>query len=175
LKELLEAIEHDNLPKMRSLLEEGVDITKPVIVGEEYDLEEHDEVELLFYMILNKASLEAIELILEFGADISKLDDNGVSVLDMAVKYRRIDLIELCIDRGLDVNASSRRSGITPLMLASCFGDRAVVELLLANGAQINTKDNHGMSPKDYAHKLGQKRIEEFLESKGGLFNLYKE
>ncbi|MEA3490419.1 MAG: ankyrin repeat domain-containing protein [Campylobacterota bacterium] len=175
MKELLEAIEHDNLVKMKALLEEGVDLSTPIIIGEEYDLEDHDEISLLFYVIRNYASLDAIELLLEYGLDIKACDDTGISALDTAIKFKRHDIIKLCIAKGLDVNASSRKSGITPLMLASCFSNIQTVELLLEYGAKINATDRAGMSPKDYARKLGQKKMQEFLSEKGGEFSVYKE
>jgi len=175
MKALLEAIEKDNLVKMRKLLEEGVDLSRPVIVGEEYELDEPDEIGILFYAIRNYASLEAIEMLLEFGVDLTECDENGISALDTAIKFRRHDVINLCLDRGLDVNESQRKSGITPLMLASCFSDTKTAELLLDYGADINATDRSGMSPKDYARKLGQKKMQKFLEEKGGRFSAYRE
>ena len=175
MKTLLEAMGHDNLVKMKVLLEEGVDLSTPIIIGEEYDLEDHDEIGLLFYAIRNYVSLEALELLMEYGLDIKACDEMGISALDTAIKFKRHDVIELCIDKGLDVNASSRRSGITPLMLASCFSDTKTAELLLRYGADINAIDRSGMSAKDYARKLGQKKMQEFLTEKGGKFSAYGE
>ncbi len=175
MKTLLEAVEHDNLVKMRTLLEEGVDLSKPIRIGEEYDLEDYDEINILFYMIRKYASLEAIELLLEYGLDISICDDDGVSALDTAIKFKRHDVIKFCIDKGMDTNVSLRKSGITPLMLASCFSDIKTAELLLDSGADINATDRSGMSPKDYARKLGQKKMQTFLTEKGGKFSAYPE
>jgi len=175
MKRLQEAVEHDNLVRMRELLEQGVDLSRPVLVGEEYDLEEPDEVSILFYAIRSDASLEAIEMLLEFGVDLRSGDDNGVSALDTAIKFRRHDVIELCLDRGLDINESRRRSGITPLMLASCFNSTETAALLLEYGADINAVDRSGMSPKDYARRLGQKKMQAFLEERGGRFSVYSE
>ncbi len=175
MKELLKAIENDNLVKMRELLERGVDLSTPIVIGEEYDLEDYDEISLLFYIIRNYVSLEAIELLLEYDLDIKACDEAGISALDTAIKFKRHDIIKLCIEKGLDVNVSSRKSGITPLMLASCFNNIQTAELLLGYGAKINATDRTGMSPKDYARKLGQKKMQEFLTEKGGEFSIYKE
>jgi len=172
---LLEAIERDNLVKMRELLEKGIDLSRPVIIGEEYELDEPDEIGILFYAIRNNASLEAIELLLEYGVELTECDENGISALDTAIKFRRHDVIELCLDRGLNVNESQRKSGITPMMLASCFSDTKTAELLLDYGADINAVDRSGMSPKDYARKLGQKKMQAFLEERGGRFSAYRE
>ncbi len=175
MKELLLAIERDNLVKMKALLEGGVNLKQMVIIGEEYDIEEHDEIPLLFYAIRNYASMEAIELLLVYGVDIKDCDETGISSLDTAIKFKRYDIIQLCIDKGIDINDSKRKSGITPIMLASCFSDTKIIEILLKNGANINAKDNHGMSPKDYSRKLGQKKMQSFLTEKGGEFSAYRD
>ncbi len=70
---------------------------------------------------------------------------------------------------------TARKSGINPIILASCFNNISMIELLLKNGADINSKDSSGMSAKDYAKKLGQKKILAFLEEKGAKHNIYKE
>lgn len=174
MDELLLAIENDNLVKMRSILEGGVDLSKPIIIGEEYELDEPDEISILFYAIRNYASLDSIELLLEYGLDIKDSDENGISTLDTAIKFKRHDIINLCLSRGVDVNSSQRKSGITPIMLASCFSSIDTAQLLLDNGADINAKDNYGMTPKDYARKLGQKKMQEFIEQNGGEFSIYR-
>jgi len=174
MDELLLAIENDNLVKIRSLLEGGLDLSEPVIIGEEYGLDEPDEISILFYAIRNYATIEAIELLLKYGVDINQSDENGITALDIAIKYKRHDIIKLSIDRGIDINDSRRKSGITPIMLASCFSSIETIELLLEYGADINAKDNHGMTPKDYARKLGQKKVQEYLTLKGGEFSIYE-
>ncbi len=173
MKALIEALENDNLVKLRKLLEEGADLSKLVVVGEEYEMDEPEEIGILFFAIRRFASLEAIKLLVDFGLDIKKRDAHGVSALDTAIKFKRVDIIGFCLDEGFDVNESSRKSGITPLMLASCFGDQTIAQLLLARGADINAKDKSGMSPADYARKLGQKRMQEFLTEHGGRFGIY--
>jgi len=173
MKELLEAIEHDSLVRMKALLEAGLDLSQPIIIGEEYELEEPDETGLLFYAIRTHASLEAIELLLKYGVDIHKLDDDKISALDTAIKFKRKDIVQLCIDNGMDLNSTKRRSGILPLLLAACFSDTEMVDLLLKNGADLHTTDTSGMGAKDYAKKLGQKKMVAFLEAKGAKHNLY--
>lgn len=114
-----------------------------------------------------------IELFLEQGVDLFATDSDSVSALDMAIKFKRLDVIRFCIDKGFDLNVSKRKSGITPVMLAACFTGIEMMKLLLDNGGDVNTVDKSGMSPKDYAKKLGQKKMVEYLTEKGAKFNLY--
>lgn len=165
MQELLDALEHDSLPHIKKLLNsQEYNLNQEVVIGAEYDLDEHDEIQLLFYAIQQKASKEAIELLIEHGLDIHYKNREGLSALDFAIKYRRPDIITLCKEQGISLTNSTRKSGLTPLMLAASFNDTELMKLLIQEGADIDTKDKYGMNAIDYAYKLGQKRAAEFLE-----------
>ncbi len=172
MNELIVALEKDNLVKIKSLCKKGINLDEPITIGQEYDLEDYDETTVLFYAIRNYASIEAIEILLEYGVDINQLDEDGLSAIDVAIKFKREDIVKFCIKKGIDINKTARKSGINPLILASCFNNVSMVELLLENGADINSKDNSGMSAKDYAKKLGQKKILTFLEKQSIKHNI---
>ncbi len=82
-------------------------------------------------------------------------DRDGSVQVDVAIKFKRDDVVRLSIEKGVDINSTKRRSGITPLLLASCFNNIDMIKLLIENGADINIRDNSGMGAKDYAKKLG--------------------
>ena len=170
-----EAIENDSIATLKSLVKEGVDLNKPILIGEEYELEEYDEISPLFYAIRKYASLELIEFLLENGVDLFTPDSDGITALDMAIKFKRKDIIKFCIDKGFDLNTTTRKSGITPVMLAACFSDTEMMDMLLEGGGEINAADHAGMSPLDYARKLGQKKMQEHLESKGAKHAAYRD
>ena len=170
---LSEAIENDSLAKIKSLIKEGIDLKTPILIGEEYDLEEYDEISPFFYAIRKYACLDMIKLFISEGIDLHETDADGISALDMAIKFKRLDVIKFCIDEGFDLNTSKRRSGITPVMLASCFSSLEMMALLLDNGGEVNHADKAGMSPKDYAKKLGQKKMVDFLDQRGAKFSIY--
>ncbi|SFZ97945.1 ankyrin repeat family protein [hydrothermal vent metagenome] len=173
MNEVTQAIDNDSVAKLKSLLKNGLDIKKPILIGEEYELEDYDEISPFFYAIRKYASMEMIELMLENGIDLHEVDSDGISALDMAIKFKRKELIQLCIDRGFDLNSSKRKSGMTPVILASCFSDIEMMKILLDSGGDINQTDKSGMSPKDYAKKLGQKKMLDFLDEKGARFSAY--
>ena len=173
MNEVTQAIENDSVAKMKSLLKNGVDLKKPILIGEEYELEDYDEISPFFYAIRKYASMEMLELMLGNGIDLHEVDSDGISALDMAIKFKRKDVIQFCLDRGFELNASKRKSGITPVMLAACFSDIEMMQMLLDNGGEVNQADRSGMAPKDYAKKLGQKRMLEFLDKNGARFSAY--
>ena len=173
MNEVTQAIENDSVAKMKSLLKNGADMKKPILIGEEYELEDYDEISPFFYAIRKYASMEMLELMLENGVDLHEVDSDGISALDMAIKFKRKEVIQFCLDRGFDINISKRKSGITPVMLAACFHDIEMMKLLLDNGGELNKADKAGMSPKDYAKKLGQKKMLAFLDEQGARFSVY--
>jgi ankyrin repeat protein len=165
VKELLDALEHDSLPQIKKLLSSGnYDLNSDVEIGLEYELDDYDEIPLLFWAIQSGASQEAIELLLEYGANLKQLTKEGVGALDYAIKYRRKDIVELCKSKGIDLTSSKRKSGLTPLMLAASFNDIDMIKYLIDLGANPKARDNSGMNALDYATKLGQKSAVEFLE-----------
>jgi len=172
---ITQAIEQDSIAGLRSLLKQGVDLNRPILIGEEYDLEEHDEISPLFYAIRTQASLELIRFMLENGVDLHQVDDDGISALDMAIKFKRKDVIALCLEEGFDLNSTRRKSGITPVMLAACFSDTQMMEMLLEGGGEMNAVDKTGMSPLDYARKLGQKKMQTYLEERGAKHAAYRD
>ena len=154
MQELMEAIDNDNVVKIRKLCESGrIDLTAPIDMGIEYELEDPDETTVLFYTIRKYGSIEAIEVLLNHGINIQEIDEDGLSAIDVAIKFKREDVIKFCIDKGMNVNETHRSSGITPIILASCFNNIAVVKLLIAHGADVKSKDAGGKSTKDYAKK----------------------
>jgi len=175
MNELLLALENDALVKIKALCQRGIDLSTPIDIGKEYDLEDPDETNILFYAIRSHASLEAIKILLDHGVDLKVIDDDGLSAIDVAIKFKRNDVLQFCIDQGMDVNISHRKSGMTPLLLAACFNNTKIVQLLLDHGANINSTDKSGLTAKDYAKKLGQTKMLAFLDAKGAKHNLYAE
>ncbi len=58
---------------------------------------------------------------------------------------------------------------MTPLHLAAQQGSKEVVELLLANQADVNAKDSGGYTPLQWAIKRGHPDVAESLRKHGGL------
>jgi len=175
MEELAEAIENDSIVKVKALCKAGTDLTIPIDAGLEYGLEDPDNMPVLFYAIRKYASIELIEVLLQYGCDIREIDEDGLSAIDISIKFKREDMITFCVNKGMNVNDTHRPSGITPIVLASCFNNTSIVQLLINYGAEINAQDKNGMSAKDYAKKLGQKKMVLFLNERGAKFNRYME
>ena len=89
-------------------------------------------------------SFEAVRLLADAGAGINAASNAGVTALHVAVGDMR--RIRLLVDRGAVIDVPSK-TGRTPLLVAaSTQGATAIVELLLARGANIHHADAQGIT-----------------------------
>jgi ankyrin repeat protein len=139
---------------IKQYLKEGADIN---------DCTENDE-NVISCAFRYRCDNEIIELLVEHGADIDDYDNEGVSVFECAITYNNLKFVEYMIERGVDVNATHRRSGFTPLMAATCYGRTKMLKLILAAGADKERRDNKGYSAYDFARKLQKKSMLALLE-----------
>jgi len=120
---------------------------------------------VLAYALKSRVDQDMLELLVENGADLFYADDEGVSVLDFAVTYNNMFMVELLLEKGKDVNDVTRKSGFTPLMAAVCYGRYDIFRVLLEVGADINAVERKGMTALDFAKKMRKtsmiKRLEE--------------
>jgi tankyrase len=103
-----------------------------------------------------------LERALRAGANIHAADKNGVTALHHAVRFRSPAAVEALIAHGANVNQACRRNGSTPLHRAVTQtgapgtagrqeAARAIVQMLLAAGADPSIPNKSGKTPADYA------------------------
>jgi ankyrin repeat protein len=111
----------------------------------------------------------AIRLLLEKGADLSLTNTRGITPVMAAaglgstdadtrgifttedVQERSIESLKLLLAAGADINAKDGTRGLTPLHEAARWGWNDVVKFLVDHGANLDAKDNRGMTPVDSA------------------------
>ena len=111
----------------------------------------------------------AIKLLLEKGANLSLSNTRGITPVMAAaglgsvdadtrgiyttedVQQRSIESLKLLLAAGADINAKDGLRGLTPLHEAARWGWNDVVRFLVEQGANLQAKDNRGMTPVDSA------------------------
>jgi len=88
--------------------------------------------------------------------------------LSQAVFKRDIAAAKQAIDDGADVDGKDRNRS-THLLLAASKGDKEIAELLIANGANVNAKNDFGKTPLDRAIiRIPHTEIVDLLRKHGG-------
>jgi len=119
-----------------------------------------------FYAIKNGKINKVIELI-NIGADLSKRDLDGLTLLHVASEIGNNEIARLLIDAGADINDKDD-FGNTPLHYASIYGRTDIVNMLIDAGADVNEKIKHDLyTPLHYAVKRRREKIVKLLIDAG--------
>jgi quinoprotein dehydrogenase-associated probable ABC transporter substrate-binding protein len=89
---------------------------------------------------------ERVKFLVEKGADVNKVDNQGGTPLTNAARQRKNELVELLIKLGADVNKPNG-NGMTALVTAVMRDHVPTVKVLLANGADIEEPGPEGYRP----------------------------
>ena len=76
-------------------------------------------------------------------------DGDGATPLHLAITFDKLDIAELLINNGADVNAKNS-DGATPVHLAITSDKGDIAELLINKGADVNAKSIYGDTPLHY-------------------------
>jgi ankyrin repeat protein len=108
-------------------------------------------------------NIEAVKQHIAAGSDVNAVDDEGWSVLDVALTSKNEELINFVKTTG------GKRNADKSIFIASGVGDLEAVKQHVAAGADVNAKDNNGWTPLHFASD--RKNVAEFLIKKGADVN----
>ncbi|MFZ5807202.1 MAG: ankyrin repeat domain-containing protein [Verrucomicrobiota bacterium] len=92
--------------------------------------------------------------------DFSKLTaSNHQSLLIIAAKHGRTDMVKALIDFGADIEQRETFSGTTAIIQAAGQGHTNTVQALIQSGAKVNVKDFDGYTPLIKASNFGQTKM----------------
>lgn len=94
--------------------------------------------------------------------DLGQEDWRGRSALHLAVMHSDVEITQMLLNKGADVNAADK-SGTTPLSTAVSLGNLRTVEMLLDKGADTHAADNKGRTPLTIAVAEGYESIAEMV------------
>jgi ankyrin repeat protein len=88
-------------------------------------------------------------------ADATSLNEtiveSDMTLLSVAASERRLDVIQMLLQRGADVNQCGRVTGRDALSLAAESGSAECIRLLLKHGARVDRFDRRGRNALAYA------------------------
>ncbi len=99
---------------------------------------------------------EVLRLLTAHGASATIADDRGFTPLHCAAGHgfykEAIEMVEILLQAGADVNARSLHLGFVPLHEARTA---RMVDWLLTHGADVTVRNNAGQTPEDYLRADG--------------------
>jgi hypothetical protein len=111
------------------------------------------------------AGKSVLDLAFEDGSDpiVRFLVDAGARVrndaLIEAVRNASMEMVEMLLSRGIDVNFVITETGFTSLMLAASRDTVELAKLLLRHGADRTTRNRWGKTAADLAHSAQMKEV----------------
>ncbi len=115
----------------------------------------------------NGGHIACMRMLIDAGADVNRANGAQWTPL-MYVTHAgsSLDAAKLLVEKGANVNARSHNQG-TPLIYASFIGAEGIIDLLLANKADVNLENEMGFSALNAALEKGFKNIAEKLRRAG--------
>lgn len=150
---------------IKAILNED-DIGVKQLLEQKIDIKEVDEEGTSAFILAIKygISLDNIKRFIDLGTDPFETSQEGVGAIDIAIEAQRLDVVKHLHQLGLDLNTTKRDSKMTPLMVAACYNRVEIAQYLILNDVDENKTDINGLRAIDYARKLGQNAIFEFLQ-----------
>jgi ankyrin repeat protein len=127
---LAEAVRKGDVPAVRALLQQHIDVNAP----------EADGATALCWAV-HRDDLETARLLIASGANVNVANDYGVTPVTLAALNGNAAMVELLLKAGANPNAAIP-SGETALMTAARTGSVDAMKLLLKRGSDVNLKEN---------------------------------
>ena len=153
VEELFSAVINNEIKKVKTLLNKGVNINSTNIYGET----------ALMFAVRDKKMLK---FLLKSGANASIASRFGTTALMHAAVHGDIEIVKMLLSAGAYVNATDIH-GRSALLFAAVDGRDEIVNILLLSGADTNLKDSTGSTAACYAKAGDHKKVKKLLKSIG--------
>ncbi len=152
---LISAVLHNRKDTVKYLLDNGADpneasyLGSPLFIASKYG----------FYDIA--------KMLILAGAEPEFENKAGTSILIEAVKNKHLEVVQLLVDAGADIENEDSFYGRTPIFFAAQNGDKEILAYLIESGASVNQKDVNMNDPLSLASEGGFPEIIDLLIEKG--------
>lgn len=115
-------------------------------------LMELGEYRSFLYEIVKNGYMDVIHFLFEQGLDVNCSDTNNETILYHACSKKNVELIDLLINKGADINIKAKNSNETAIFPAVRTGEVQIVDRLILQGIDLNHKTHRlPLRPIDYA------------------------
>lgn len=118
---------------------------------------------------IEQGDFSTVEKCLKAGIDVNSINNDGETLLHIAIKKNQNNIVNLLLDSNASINACDN-NGKTPLHLAIEYNPY-YVEVLINHGADVNSIDRDGQAPLHLALKYYPSHVA-LLINKGANVNI---
>ena len=123
------------------------------------------------HLAVNGKHMEAVQVLIDHGADIRARNDAGDDVMLLSAKNGNVDMVRIFSAKGSSIQVMNLGDYTRPLHQASGAGHLALVQHLLSQGASLEFGDIEGNTALHHAATNGNLEIVEELLSRGALID----
>lgn len=113
----------------------------------------------------HSGDLARVSALLKAGVDPDARDSYGGTALHAAMFQPDIQVVELLIANGFDINAIGPRNGYTPLHDAVWANNVAAARVLLAHGARTDIRGKDGLNAYEKAVREQKQQMADLLRN----------
>jgi len=121
----------------------------------------NDKDESVLMLAALKGYLPLVKQLVAHDADVNK---TGWTPLHYAASSGQVAVIEFLLENSAYIDAESP-NGSTPLMMAAMYGSPEAVKVLIQAGADLNIKNQLGLSALDFAVRGSRQNAKELIET----------
>ncbi len=152
---LFDAVDRGQIDEVRRLIELGAPVTGRVAGGQ-----------TLLHRALYQEREDLALAIIDAGADVDAVDNQGVAPMHHAASIGALAVVERLLERGADPDVRSPRYG-APLHHAARHGHAAVVHRLIEAGAAVDAADARELTPLHHVILTGDRQLTALLLAHG--------
>ncbi|PIT82184.1 ankyrin repeat domain-containing protein [Limnohabitans sp. 15K] len=121
----------------------------------------NDKDESVLMLAALKGYLPLVKQLVENNADVNK---TGWTPLHYAASGGHVSIVEFLLENSAYIDAESP-NGSTPLMMAAMYGSPESVKVLIQAGADLNIKNQLGLTALDFAVRGNRQNAKELIET----------
>jgi ankyrin repeat protein len=143
---------HDSSLLCLAALEGHLELVDKLLKNENLfpnSIREDQKTKALFLASQN-GHLNIVEKLIEKGAEVNAFNQDGVTVLGIAIFRGQIETVKALIQNGAEINKGTR-NGNTPIMVAALSQEIDVINILIENGAELEAVDKNKKNALMYA------------------------
>ncbi len=122
-------------------------------------------------ILIDEASRSSMDVryikdLIAVGCPIDFRDDCERTALHHASDVGNLEVVELLVSNGADVNIIDKYSWTALQFAANSMGNEDILKYLISKGAQVGIRDNNGRIPWDFAYYNAMKEVPELNPNK---------